>query len=80
MPNVIACSTAALTAAGLVLSASAGAAPPTCTDVAPNTTMCQTRGHTQITTSPDQTMTNSFPGWGFGGLGIGGGGIWFGGW
>jgi len=56
-----------------------GAATPQCTDVAPNTTMCQTPGHTQITTSPDQAMTNPFPGWGFGGIGIGGGGIWFGG-
>lgn len=56
----------------------AGAAPQ-CTDVAPNTRMCQTPGHTQITTSPDQAMTNPYPGWGFGGIGIGGGGIWFGG-
>lgn len=52
-------------------------AAPQCVDVAPNTKMCQTPGHTQITTSPDQAMTNPFPGWGFGGLGIGSGGIWF---
>lgn len=65
----------------ITMAPSAGAAPQ-CTDVAPNTRMCQTPGHTQITTSPDQAMTNPYPGWGFGGIGgigIGGGGIWFGG-
>lgn len=65
----------------ITMAAPAGAAPQ-CTDVAPNTRMCQTPGHTQITTSPDQAMTNPYPGWGFGGFGgfgIGGGGIWFGG-
>lgn len=71
-------------AAGLTTIAVAppAVAAPVCADVAPNTRMCQTPGHTQITTSPDQAMTNPYPGWGFGGIGgfgIGGGGIWFGG-
>ena len=59
--------------------ASPAAAVPHCVDTAPNTTLCQTPGHAQISTSPDPAMTNSYPGWGFGGFGIGGGGIWFGG-
>ncbi len=75
---------AGFTAIGI---APAAVAAPQCTDVAPNTRMCRTPGHTQITTSPDQSMTNPYPGWGYGGLGgigiggfgIGGGGIWFGG-
>lgn len=70
---------AGFTAIGI---APAAVAAPVCADVAPNTRMCQTPGHTQITTSPDQAMTNPYPGWGFGGIGgfgIGGGGIWFGG-
>jgi len=70
--------TAALCVAGFSMAPTAAAAPPQCTDVAPNTTMCRTPGHTQITTSPDQAMTNPYPGWGFGGIGIGGGGIWIG--
>jgi hypothetical protein len=75
-------------AVGLVLATSLIAAPlasaapissaPKCMDTAPNTRFCQTPGHSQITTSPDPAMTNSFPGWGFGSLGFGQGGIWFG--
>lgn len=76
--------TAAFIAAGFTAIgvAPTATAAPVCADVAPNTRMCQTPGHTQITTSPDQAMTNPYPGWGFGGIGgfgIGGGGIWFGG-
>jgi hypothetical protein len=72
----------AVVAIGLTLAAPAAAAPvpsaPKCTETAPNTRFCQTPGHSQITTSPDPAMTNSFPGWGFGSLGFGQGGIWFG--
>lgn len=67
---------AALVAA-LMLASPAPAAPQ-CTDTAPNTTLCQTRGHAQITTSPNPAFTNPYPGWGFGGLGIGLGGVWIG--
>jgi hypothetical protein len=51
------------------------AAAPQCTDTGPNTTICQTPGHAQITTSPNPALTNPYPGWGFGGIGIGLGGI-----
>jgi len=56
------------------------AADPRCVDTGPNTTICQTPGHAQITTSPDPAMTNPYPGWGFGtlGIGLGGGGLWIG--
>jgi hypothetical protein len=54
------------------------AATPQCTDTGPNTTICQTPGHAQITTSPNPALTNPYPGWGFGGIGIGLGGIWIG--
>jgi hypothetical protein len=53
-------------------------ATPQCTDTGPNTTICQTPGHAQITTSPNPALTNPYPGWGFGGIGIGLGGIWIG--
>ena len=58
--------------------ATPAAAVPQCTDTAPNTTLCQTRGHAQITTSPNPAFTNPYPGWGFGGIGIGLGGLWIG--
>ena len=67
---------AALVAA-LVLAIPAAAAPQ-CTDTGPNTTICQTPGHAQITTSPNPALTNPYPGWGFGGIGIGLGGLWIG--
>ncbi|WP_167097886.1 hypothetical protein [Mycobacterium sp. DL592] len=54
------------------------AAVPQCTDTGPNTTVCQTPGHAQITTSPNPSLTNPYPGWGFGGIGIGLGGLWIG--
>jgi hypothetical protein len=54
------------------------AATPQCTDTGPNTTICQTPGHAQITTSPNPALTNPYPGWGFGGIGIGLGGLWIG--
>jgi len=63
--------------AALMLPISA-AATPQCTDTGPNTTICQTPGHAQITTSPNPAFTNPYPGWGFGGIGIGLGGIWIG--
>ena len=67
---------AALVAA-LILAVPAWAAPE-CTDTGPNTTICQTPGHAQITTSPNPALTNPYPGWGFGGIGIGLGGLWIG--
>ncbi|BBZ77623.1 hypothetical protein MANY_29600 [Mycolicibacterium anyangense] len=54
------------------------AAAPECTDTGPNTKICQTPGHAQITTTPNPALTNPYPGWGFGGIGIGLGGIWIG--
>jgi hypothetical protein len=61
----------------LVLAIPAAAAPQ-CTDTGPSTTICQTPGHAQITTSPNPAFTNPYPGWGFGGIGIGLGGLWIG--
>ncbi|WP_328360610.1 hypothetical protein OG976_08690 [Mycobacterium sp. NBC_00419] len=63
--------------ASLLLAIPAAAAPQ-CTDTGPNTTICQTPGHAQITTSPNPALTNPYPGWGFGGIGIGLGGLWIG--
>ena len=63
--------------AALILAIPA-AATPQCTDTGPNTTICQTPGHAQITTSPNPALTNQYPGWGFGGIGIGLGGLWIG--
>jgi len=63
--------------AGLVPAAPA-AALPECTDIAPNTRICQTPGHSAIVTSPNPALTNPYPGWGYGGLGYGLGGFWFG--
>ncbi|MCI4674669.1 hypothetical protein [Candidatus Mycolicibacterium alkanivorans] len=63
--------------AALLLAIPATAAPQ-CTDTGPYTTICQTPGHAQITTSPNPALTNPYPGWGFGGIGIGLGGIWIG--
>jgi len=61
-----------------VLLAAPSAATPECTDIAPNTRMCQTPGHLAIVTSPDPALTNPYPGWGYGVLGYGLGGFWFG--
>lgn len=63
--------------ASLLLAVPAAAAPQ-CTDTGPTTTICQTPGHAQITTSPNPALTNPYPGWGFGGIGIGLGGLWIG--
>ena len=63
--------------AALLLAIPAGAIPQ-CTDTGPNTRICQTPGHAQITTSPNPAFTNPYPGWGFGGIGIGLGGLWIG--
>jgi hypothetical protein len=51
-------------------------AQPQCTTTAPNTTLCQTNGSTQIVTSPRQNnWWGGWPWWGGGGIVIG-----FGGW
>jgi hypothetical protein len=63
--------------AALMLAIPAAAAPQ-CTDTGPSTTICQSPGHAQITTSPNPALTNPYPGWGYGGIGIGLGGIWIG--
>lgn len=63
--------------ASLLLAAPASAVPQ-CTDTGPNTTVCQTPGHSQITTSPNPALQNPLAGWGFGGIGIGLGGIFIG--
>lgn len=63
----------------LISAGPAAGAPPECADIAPHTRMCRTSGHAAITTSPDPTLSNPYPGWGYGGLGIGlrGGGGFF---
>ena len=69
-------------AAALWCAPPAGAGPD-CSDLAPNTRICRTPGHSAITTSPNPAFTNPWPGWGFGGVGLpafglGRGGIWLG--
>ena len=61
-----------------ILLAAPAAALPECTDIAPNTPMCQTSGQVAIVTSPNPALTNPYPGWSYGGLGYGLGGFWFG--
>jgi hypothetical protein len=64
--------------AATLVSAAPASAVPECMDIAPNTRICQTPGHSAIVTSPDPALTNSYPGWGYGALGYGLGGFWFG--
>ncbi|MEI6698428.1 MAG: hypothetical protein WCK99_05390 [Mycobacteriaceae bacterium] len=61
-----------------VLVAAPATAVPDCTDIAPNTRICQTAGHSAIVTSPNPALTNPYPGWGYGPLGFGLGGMWIG--
>jgi len=61
-----------------VLVAAPATAVPECTDIAAHTRICQTPGHLAIVTSPDPTLTNPYPGWGYGPLGFGLGGMWIG--
>lgn len=64
--------------ASVLLAAPAAARPTECTDTGPSTTVCQTPGHAQITTSPNPALQNPLAGWGFGGIGIGVGGVFIG--
>ena len=59
-----------LTAAAAVLFAAPAGAAPVCADPGPNTTICQTPGHSQITTSPNPALTDPFPAM-YGGFGVG---------
>ena len=61
-----------------VLLAPVSAAAPECTNTAPRTTLCQSPGHAQLTTSPQQN--NYYPYWGGPFLGLGGFSINFGRW
>ncbi|MCX2931258.1 hypothetical protein ORI20_13300 [Mycobacterium sp. CVI_P3] len=67
-----------IVAASVLLAAPATARPTQCEDTGPTTTVCQTPGHAQITTSPNPALQNPLAGWGFGGIGIGIGGIFIG--
>jgi hypothetical protein len=51
--------------ASVLIAPAAAAAPPECTNVAPNTTQCETNGSSQIVTSPP--ANNNFWGWPYGG-------------
>ncbi len=81
--------------AGLVAGAAALLSPatadavPDCSEMAMNTRICSTPGHTAISSSPNPAFTNPYPGWGFGtpgtpgflgipAIGLGGGGLWVG--
>jgi hypothetical protein len=70
-------SIASITLVASIAFAAPAPASPQCTDTGPNTTICQTPGHSQITTSPNPALTNPFP-WMYGGFGIGLGGVWIG--
>ena len=69
---------AALTAGmlGAMITAPVASATPKCIDTAPLTTLCQTNGSAQLTTSPQIIYNNVYPygGYGWGGFGIGLGG------
>jgi hypothetical protein len=53
--------------AAVAMAPVAAAAPPECTNVAPNTTQCETNGSAQIVTSPSVTNNNwGWPWWGGG--------------
>ncbi len=67
---------AAILLAGMGVAATASGSPPTCTNVGPTTTtVCQSPGNAQITTSPGGTIATpnwgGWPFWGGGGLVIG---------
>ncbi|WP_396927405.1 hypothetical protein [Mycolicibacterium sp.] len=64
--------------ASVMLAAPAVARPAQCTNPGPSTTICETPGHSQITTSPNPAQQNPLAGWGWGGVGIGLGGIFIG--
>ena len=61
---------AAVGVSAAVLLAPVAAATPECTNTGPRTTQCQTRGSTQIVTSPPACISPWF-GWPFGGFGFG---------
>lgn len=61
-----------------LLVAPVAAATPECTNTGPTTTQCQTRGSTQIVTSPPAMNYGPWYGWPYGGIGIGLGGIFIG--
>ena len=61
---------AAVAVSAAVLLAPVAAAAPECTNTGPRTTQCQTRGSTQIVTSPP-AFTSPWLGWPFGGFGFG---------
>ncbi|MEN4396736.1 hypothetical protein ACNQR7_03390 [Mycolicibacterium senegalense] len=73
MSNMVRCLAAGL-ACSAIVAAPAAAAAPNCTSTSPHTTQCQTKGSTQIVTSPPP-MNNYGPWYGpvfgFGGIGIG---------
>ncbi|WKG02490.1 hypothetical protein [Mycolicibacterium sp. HK-90] len=53
-----------------ILGAPASSAAPECTNTGPTTTQCQTKGSTQIVTSPPAMNYGPWYGWGFGSGGI----------
>ena len=60
-------------AAGVVaatLTAPVAAAAPDCRETAPRTTLCQSGGSAQLTTSPPRVFVDPYPFWGFGWGGI----------
>lgn len=66
-----------------VLLASPVGAVPSCEDFAPYTRICQSPGHTAISTTPNPNLNNPLAGWGVAGIGtpvfgLGGGGFWLG--
>jgi hypothetical protein len=57
------------------VTAPVAAAAPECTQTAPRTTLCETSGSAQLTTSPPLVQSNPYPYFGFG---FGRGGIFIG--
>ncbi|MDH6199305.1 hypothetical protein M2272_005975 [Mycobacterium frederiksbergense] len=54
-----------------VLASPVSSAAPHCTNIGPNTTQCETRGSTQIVTSPPAMNYGPWFGWGIGGFVVG---------
>jgi hypothetical protein len=61
---------AAAAVAGTLAFAPAAGAAPKCVSINPTTTQCETRGHSQITTSPP-AMNNTPQWWPYSGFAIG---------
>jgi hypothetical protein len=73
-PHLFALLVAAVGVLAATLTAPVAAAAPDCRETAPRTTLCQSSGSAQLTTTPPRVFVNPYPfyGFGWGGITIGG--------